>query len=101
RLIDHAHRLQFRAAIWRRLAGVDASTPGSISGAVGFVDLVGYTALAEDLDDDDLGALVARFSEVAHDTVVAEGGRIVKTIGDEVMFVCDNATTAAVIAVTL
>jgi adenylate cyclase len=101
RLIDHVHRLQLRAAIWRRLAGVDASTPGSVTGAVGFVDLVGYTALAEDLDDDDLGALVARFAEVAHDTVVAQGGRIVKTIGDEVMFVCDTASTAAAIAVTL
>ncbi len=101
RLVDHAHRLQLRAAIWRRLAGVDATTPGSVTGAVGFVDLVGYTALAENLDDDDLGALVARFSDVAHDTVVNEGGRIVKTIGDEVMYVCDTATAAAVIAVRL
>jgi len=101
RLIDHAHRLQLRAAIWRRLAGVDPSTPGSVTGAVGFVDLVGYTALAEDLDDDDLGALVARFADVAHDTVVAEGGRIVKTIGDEVMFVSDTASAAVAIAVRL
>ncbi len=36
---------------------------------------------------------------LAHDTVVASGGRIVKTIGDEVMFVTDTAATAAGIAV--
>ncbi len=101
RLIDHAHRLQLRAAIWRRLADVDPTAPGTVTGAVGFVDLVGYTALAEDLDDEELGTLVARFADVAHDTVAAEGGRIVKTIGDEVMFVCDTAATAAEIAVRL
>jgi adenylate cyclase len=101
RLLDHAHRLQLRAAIWRRLAGTDPSTPGTVSGGVGFVDLVGYTALVQDLDDDELGALVARFADLAHDAVVNQGGRIVKTIGDEVMFVTDTATAAAAIAVSL
>jgi adenylate cyclase len=101
RLIDHAHRLQLRAAVWRRLAGVGPSTPGALHGAVGFVDLVGYTALSMELDIDDLGALVGRFGDLAHDTVVAAGGRIVKTIGDEVMFVTDTATAAATIALRL
>jgi len=101
RLIDHAHRLQLRAAVWRRLAGVGPSTPGALHGAVGFVDLVGYTALAMELDIEELGALVTRFGDLAHDTVVAAGGRIVKTIGDEVMFVTDTATAAATIALRL
>jgi adenylate cyclase len=101
RLLDHAHRLQLRAAIWRRLAGTDPSTPDTVSGGVGFVDLVGYTAIVQDLDDDELGALVARFADLAHDAVVSQGGRIVKTIGDEVMFVTDTATAAAAIAVSL
>jgi adenylate cyclase len=100
-LIDHAHRLQLRAAVWRRLAGVGPATPGTIIGAVGFVDLVGYTAIAEDLETEDLAALVRRFGDVAHDVVVREGGRIVKTIGDEVMFVTDSATAAATIALEL
>ena len=100
-LIDHAHRLQLRAAIWRRLAGVDPSTPGTVIGAVGFVDLVGFTALAQDLEEDDLGALVVRFSDLAHDSVVEQGGRVVKTIGDEVMFVSDTASAAASIALML
>jgi adenylate cyclase len=101
RLIDHAHRLQLRAAIWRRLAGVEAGTPGTVTGAIGFVDLVGFTALARDLEGDELAALVGRFSDVAHDAVVEQGGRIVKTIGDEVMFITDTPSAAASIALSL
>jgi adenylate cyclase len=101
RLLDHTHRLQLRAAVWRRLAASDPSQPGTITAAVGFVDLVGYTALAQMLDDDELGALVKRFGDVTHDTIVTSGGRIVKTIGDEVMFVTDTAATAAEIALGL
>jgi adenylate cyclase len=100
-LIGHLFRLQLRAAFWRRLAGVSPGDPGTVHGAVGFVDLVGYTAIAEELDERELASLLQRFGDVAHDTVVAAGGRIVKTIGDEIMFVTDTAATAAQIAVTL
>ena len=86
--------------MWRRLAGNDPAI-GTVEGAVGFVDLVGYTALAAELEDEGLANLVQRFVDLAHDTVVAAGGRIVKTIGDEVMFVTDTVGTAAWIAVQL
>jgi adenylate cyclase len=99
RLIEHLHRLQLRAATLRKLAQAEPSEHGVL--AVGFVDLVGYTALAEELSDDELAALVARFSELAFDTVVAAGGRFVKSIGDEVMFVADDAAVAADIAIRL
>ena len=72
-----------------------------MTGAVGFVDLVGYTALSQELENEDLSALVGRFGDLAHDTVVDAGGRIVKTIGDEVMFVTDTATAGASIALRL
>jgi adenylate cyclase len=101
RLLDHAHRLQLRAAIWRKLAGSDPGTPGTVVATVGFVDLVGYTALAEGLDDAELAALVERFSALAHDTVVSLGGRLVKTIGDEVMFITEQPAAAANIALRL
>jgi adenylate cyclase len=101
RLLDHTHRLQLRAAIWRKLARSDPGTPGTVVAAVGFVDLVGYTALAEGLDETELAALVERFSALAHDTVVSLGGRIVKTIGDEVMFITEEPAAAASIALRL
>jgi adenylate cyclase len=100
-LVSHVFRLQLRAAMWRRLAGADPDAPGTVAGAVGFVDLVGFTALSQALDDAEVAELVGRFGALAHDTVVSEGGRIVKTIGDEVMYVTDVPATAASIAVLL
>lgn len=101
RLLDHGHRLQLRAALWRKLAGSDPEAPGTVEAAVGFVDLVGYTSLAEGLDDAELGDLIERFAALAHETVVRAGGRIVKTIGDEVMFIADRPETGARIALEL
>jgi adenylate cyclase len=101
RLLDHTHRLQLRAAIWRKLVGSEPGTPGTVDASVGFVDLVGYTALAEGLDDTELGALVEHFASLAHDTVVSAGGRLVKTIGDEVMFITEQPAMAASIALRL
>jgi len=63
--------------------------------------MVGYTALAQMLDDDGLAALVQRFNELAHDTVTAVGGRVVKSIGDEVMYIADQPSTASDIALRL
>ncbi len=101
RLVDHAHRLQLRAALWRKLVPGRSGDSGAVELVVGFVDLVGYTRLSEDLDDEELGVLVERFGSLAHDTVVVAGGRIVKTIGDEVMFVADSPVAAADIALRL
>lgn len=55
--------------------------------AVGFIDLVGFTPLSADLDPQALSDVVARFEATANDTITALGGRLVKLIGDEVMFV--------------
>jgi adenylate cyclase len=101
RLLDHAHRLQLRAALWRKLIGTEPGTPGTVDATVGFVDLVGYTSLTEGLDNEELAALVERFAALAHNTVVAAGGRIVKTIGDEVMFITEQPAVAANIALRL
>jgi adenylate cyclase len=69
--------------------------------AVGFADMVGFTMLSQHLGDDELAAVVSRFETLAHDTVVALGGRVVKMIGDEVMFVVPTATDAASIGLSL
>ena len=54
--------------------------------AVGFVDLVGYTAEVQDMPVEELVAYTSRFRHRAHDVVTSHGGRLVKHIGDEVMF---------------
>ena len=90
----------------RRSAGpcscAPATTPAALPVlAVGFADMVGYTMISQQISQSELAALVSRFEEVAHDTVAANGGRVVKMIGDEVMFVADTATDAARIGLAL
>lgn len=53
---------------------------------VGFADLVGSTSLAQRLGPQELNATLAEFDAAACDIVVAAGGRVVKLIGDEIMF---------------
>lgn len=65
----------------------DTANTSTLRLAVGFVDLVGYTSMAETMNPDDLGRFVREFEARAHDAVTAHGGRVVKLIGDEVMFV--------------
>ncbi|HKA83267.1 MAG TPA: adenylate/guanylate cyclase domain-containing protein [Acidimicrobiales bacterium] len=54
--------------------------------AVGFIDLVGFTSLAERVDLGQVGHLLSRFEALANDCVAANGGRVVKFVGDAVMF---------------
>lgn len=101
RLLDYTLRLQTRAALWRKLANQDVGDQSGWPLTIGFVDLVGYTALSQELDPDELARLVARFEALAYDTVAALGGRVVKMIGDEVMFVADTCEVGASIALAL
>ncbi len=57
--------------------------------AVGFADLVGFTSLSEQLSDRETAELIERFEVLATDQVVGGGGRVIKMIGDEVMFSSD------------
>ncbi|MFJ4855186.1 adenylate/guanylate cyclase domain-containing protein [Streptomyces sp. NPDC088730] len=69
--------------------------------AVGFTDMVGYTRMTRGLGSNELVRVLDRFERLTGD-VVAEGrGRVVKTIGDEVFFVCEAASSAADIALEL
>jgi len=68
---------------------------------VGFVDLVGYTTLSRRLTARELAIVVDRFEDTAHEVTTAQGGRVVKLIGDEVMFVTLHARAACDIALAL
>ena len=68
---------------------------------VGFVDLVGYTRLSQQLDARALGTLVDRFEAFANDVTAARDGRLVKLVGDAVMFVAGRADAACEIALAL
>ncbi len=53
---------------------------------VGFVDLVGSTELGERVGFRELGDVLTTFELMASETVTGAGGRIVKLLGDEVLF---------------
>ncbi len=69
--------------------------------AVGFADMVGYTRLIQRMDPLALGRLVYRFETVSSDVILRQGGRVIKTVGDEVLFVGDTAAQAVHIALDL
>ena len=69
--------------------------------AVGFVDVVGSTSLAQRLPLDDVGRAIAGFEEAAADVVTSCRGRVIKFVGDEVMFRADTATGACTVGLEL
>jgi adenylate cyclase len=68
---------------------------------VGFADLVSFTRLSQRLSHRQLGVLVQRFEALAADVVTGGGGRVIKTVGDEVLFTAVDPRAGAVIALSL
>jgi adenylate cyclase len=103
RLLEFVWRRQVAAGIQRSmLMRSHGVAPGeSPTLAVGFADMVGFTLLSQHLSDRDLAAVVRRFEEISHDIVTGHGGRVVKMIGDEVMFVVNEVANAARIGLDL
>jgi adenylate cyclase len=98
-VLEQVWRRHLQVAARRRLLRGDAEdSPGQV---VGFADLVGFTALAQQVSDEELAEVVDQLERLAYDVVVAGGGRVVKMIGDEVMFVVDDPLCAAEIALGL
>jgi adenylate cyclase len=89
------------AAVAGRLLGVAPDELDSRSLVVGFADLVGFTTLTRHVSEDELAALVGRFEAIAADVVAECGGRVVKTVGDEVMFAVDDPATGAEVAMRI
>ena len=80
---------------FRPLETVEASSGVDlIRRSVGFADLVDSTSWSQQLDLRVLSRALSRFDATTSETVIGRGGRVVKLIGDEVMFVADDAVAA-------
>ena len=99
-LLAYAWRRQLAAVAGRVLATRDVDAVSGLL-SVGFADLVSYTRLSQKLEERELAALVDRFGRRSADVVAGAGGRLVKTVGDEVLFVADTAPAAATIGLEL
>lgn len=62
--------------------------------AIGFADLVGFTSASEQRSPADVRSMAQRLLRVAEEAAAAHGGRIVKSIGDAVMFTTPGPVAA-------
>lgn len=102
RLLLYAWRRHLAAATARVEAlGAAESELLTTTMTVGFADLSRFTALSNELDDHRLGALVERFEDRTSDLVTARSGRVIKTLGDAILFVHDDPAEATSIALEM
>jgi len=94
-------RLVLQAVERTRRTSIDLTERFQYRYAVGFVDLVGFTAMSSHMDARELSAFMGRFEGEAHDVATSAGARVVKLIGDEVMFVATDAADACRAAIAL
>jgi adenylate cyclase len=101
-LLVYAWRRHLSATVSRMMADADPESFGLTKmRSVGFADLVNFTALVRRLSERDLARLVSRFEALSADVITAHGGRLIKTVGDEVLFTTVGAAPAAAIALDL
>jgi adenylate cyclase len=79
-------REEMRSAVIGQAELESGRLAGSLPVAVGFVDIVGFTRLGEDVGPEDVGAVVRRFERAVAEAVEPPV-RLVKTIGDAAMLV--------------
>jgi adenylate cyclase len=109
RLVEHIGP-EFEALltyVWRRHLVAAVARVESLEGAadeqlaeatVGFADLVSFSELTNRLDDDEIGNLVEVFEGRSHDVVSRRAGRVVKTLGDSVLFMAPTPADGVEIA---
>jgi adenylate cyclase len=101
-VLVHSWRRHLDAALSRVDEDVDTDELARATRmSVGFADLVNFSALSNSLDTNRLGELVEIFEARCGDVISAHEGRLIKTLGDSVLFVADDADRALDIASSL
>ena len=99
RVLEQVWRRHLSAAARRRIVRATADEGETV--CVGFADLVGFTATTQELPEQQLAEVVGNFETIAFDLVSSHGGRVVKMIGDEVMFMTDGVRSGAELALDM
>jgi class 3 adenylate cyclase len=99
-MIDAVHRHHL-VSTRTFIEGVVSGPSASVVCGVGFADLSGFTALTQTLTPAELSTMLTEFGATVSDVVHADGGRVVKFIGDAVMWVSSNPELLAKAAVDL
>jgi adenylate cyclase len=101
-LQTYTWRRQLAAYVARMAAQGGADVAGGPARlTVGFADMSRFTSLTRKATEAQLRSVLDAFETLATDIVGQHGGRIVKTIGDEVLFQTDDPASGATIALEL
>ncbi len=94
-LLVYAWRRHLAAAVDRMqsVRAIDAD-PHTTDLSVGFADIVGFTALSNEVSRERIGELVEVFESRCGDVIAREQGRLIKSMGDAVLFVNDDPMAA-------
>ena len=94
-LMLYAWRRHLAAAVARVEAlGANEEDLHTTQITVGFADIVSFTALSNQLTEARIGDLVELFESRCADVVASQRGRVIKSIGDAVLFVNDDPIRA-------
>jgi class 3 adenylate cyclase len=99
-MIDAIHRHHL-VSTRTFIEGMTRGPSASLVCGVGFADLSGFTALTQTLTPAELSELLNEFGATASDVVHAGGGRVVKFLGDAVMWVNSDPVRLARAALEL
>ena len=88
KLLVYAWRRHLAAAV-SRIEALGASEEDLHTAylSVGFADIVSFTALSNQIGEDRIGDMVELFESRCADVVAGQRGRVIKSIGDSVLFV--------------
>jgi adenylate cyclase len=99
---------QVQDYVWRRHLAANADRLLGAAGpgdrrelAVGFADLVGYTSRSRGMGGRELGEMVEDFESIAAEVIARHHGRVVKTVGDGVLFTAATPVDAVEIGLEL
>jgi adenylate cyclase len=112
-LIRYGYRRQLNAAVIRLALKVEkpSADPDEdqepdfralpLVRGIGFADLVSYTSLSRQMSEKTLASLVQHFEQRCAEVIAVGGGRIIKTVGDEVLFLTESPEAGARISLAL
>jgi adenylate cyclase len=96
---DYVWRRHLAANADRLLAAVGPGDRREL--AVGFADLVGYTSRSRGMGGRELGKMIEDFESIAAEVIARHAGRVVKTVGDGVLFTAGSGAAAVEIGLEL
>ncbi|MST33017.1 hypothetical protein GHK86_09835, partial [Acidimicrobiaceae bacterium USS-CC1] len=99
-LLEYLYRRHLYAALERAVL-TNRGDEALAATAVGFADLSDFSARSAAATEDELTVMIDAFVTAAADLVAAHGGRVVKLLGDAVLFTVGDARAAAEVALDL